>query len=324
VLRPACGLFAIVAVGLCLLCVSEALAQEPGREQSSQPTPVGSPQPAPSQRRADLLLPLGSLLVPGLGLWFQHAPARGLVYQGVFLGGWVGSHVVLDGKTVSIDDLDTFDGPTELGAWFRQLSGDAGFLSAYDSFHRSLPALQKSGKYTFLTEPDAPGALLKAPGELHFLKQKSTYVPVALAVALSFAGRVAGPEAGREFVPVRGRDAAFSAGLSYNAGVGEEALYRGYLMPLLQQRLGGRARTANGLQAAVFAAGHGDFSPLGFASHFGFGIYAGYLANRNRGSLRQNVFNHFLWDVVAVSGSLLTRQRDRDTRERLPNVVITF
>jgi membrane protease YdiL (CAAX protease family) len=79
------------------------------------------------------------------------------------------------------------------------------------------------------------------------------------------------------------------------------------------------------LDAAIFAAGHRDFVPSAFASHFAFGFYAGVLANRSRGSLRQDVFDHFMWDLIAVSGSFLTRQRDRpQTGPLLPTITIRF
>jgi membrane protease YdiL (CAAX protease family) len=129
---------------------------------------------------------------------------------------------------------------------------------------------------------------------------------------------------GKEFAPARGSDVAFSAGVAYNAGVGEEALYRGYVLPIVRQHVGGREWVANGLQAAVFAAAHGSFSPAAFASHFGFGYYAGYLANHNHGSLRQVVFTHFMWDAVALSGAFLTRQRDRIDPRAGPVVTTAF
>ena len=120
-----------------------------------------------------------------------------------------------------------------------------------------------------------------------------------------------GPDKDREFVPVKGRDAAFSFGLSYDAGVGEEAFFRGYLMPLFRQHLGGSRWLANGLQAGLFAAAHRDFDPRAFAFRLGYGLYAGQLVNRRGGGLRQSVFTHFIWDLITVSGELLARQRDR-------------
>jgi len=61
----------------------------------------------------------------------------------------------------------------------------------YDSFHRSLPSLQRRGEYSFLSASDAPAALLSAPVDIHLLARKSTYVPVGVALAIALTGGAA-------------------------------------------------------------------------------------------------------------------------------------
>ena len=264
--------------------------------------------PAPP-RGAELWLPLGSVIVPGLGQYAQGATRAGLAYTGASAGGY--ATFLLVGSNLSLDDLDDISARDELGAWAVQLGQDAGLLSAYDSFHRSLPALQAQGKYTFLARHDSTAALLKAPFEVSFLKRKSSYIPAALVLAAVVAARAVGPGEGREFAPVHPHDGLFALGLSYNAGVAEEALFRGYMMPVFRQHLGQRALPANALQSAFFAAAHGTLDPARLGFLFVSGLYDGHLVNRNKGSVRQTVFNHFVWDVLAVTGTLLTRERDR-------------
>src|SRR5262249_8836798 len=323
--RPLTCACPAIVLGLTVLFVGTTTthAQEPAAEQTG-PSPTGQ-HDAPSTRTAEFIGPVGSVFLPGVGQVLQRDWLGGSIYQGMFVAGWTASRTALHGRQVSVSDFTTFDGRTEWGVWALQLRTTAGSMSAYDAFQRALPHLQEAGKYAFVRESDTVTSLIRAPGEFHFLKDPATYVPLALVTVVSFARRVAGPTTGREFTPTAAHDVAFSAGLAYDAGVGEEMLFRGYLMPVVRQHLGDRAWTANELQAAAFAAAHGDFSPPGFAAHFGFGLYAGFLVARNRGSLKQAVFNHFIWDLVAVSGSFLTRQRDRTEGQLvLPRIVITF
>ena len=313
----------LFALTVLFACTSAAHAQELAVDQTG-PSPTGE-HDAASTRTAEFIGPIGSVFLPGVGQALHRDWLGGSIYQGMFVAGWTVSRTALDGRQVSVSDFATFDGRTELGVWALQLRTTAGSLSAYDAFQRALPRLQQAGKYAFVRESDTVTSLIRAPGDFHFLKDPATYVPLALVTVVSFARRVAGPTTGHEFTPTAAHDVAFSAGLAYNAGVGEEMLFRGYLLPVLRQHLGDRAWTANELQAAAFAAAHGDFSPSGLAAHFGFGLYSGFLVARNRGSLKQAVFNHFIWDLVAASGSFLTRQRDRTEGQLvLPPIVITF
>jgi len=298
-------------------------AQEPAAQSSEPPTP--QPEGGQSPPVAEFIGPIGSVFLPGFGQFLQGDIVRGTVYQGVFLAGWTMSRAALNGGRVSISDFRTFDGRTEWGVWAQQLRGTAGSISAYDAFRRALPALQKPGRYAFVRESDSIASVMRAPIHVTFLKDPLTYLPIALIAVTSFARRVAGPSAGREFASTPGHDIAFAAALAYNAGIGEEMVFRGYLMPVLQQHLGDRAWLANGLQALAFAADHGEFSPSAFAAHAGYGLYAGFVVQRNRGSLRQAVFNHFVWDLIAVSGAFLTRQRDRTRAQlSLPVMTVTF
>ena len=61
---------------------------------------------------------------------------------------------------------------------------------------------------------------------------------------------------GKRYLPFQLHDAAFTTTLAYGAGTGEEALFRGWLYPLLYQKLGRRAWMANGIQATIFGSLH--------------------------------------------------------------------
>jgi membrane protease YdiL (CAAX protease family) len=110
------------------------------------------------------------------------------------------------------------------------------------------------------------------------------------------------------YPPFRANDAAFAASLSLNAAVGEEALFRGWLLPMLTQKLGGRFWLANVLQAGLFGLGHPQAGP--FAVVIGGGAaYSGWLTRRNGWSVREAIFQHFWYDVAVVTASLLRDDR---------------
>src|SRR6266511_517195 len=88
-----------------------------------------------------------------------------------------------------------------------------------------------------------------------------------------------------QYLPFQTRDGAFVAAFSYNAGVGEEALFRGWLYPMLYQHLGRRAWLANGLQAGAFGALHAPQAGAFALDIAGSALYEGWLTRRNGWSI---------------------------------------
>jgi membrane protease YdiL (CAAX protease family) len=191
-------------------------------------------------------------------------------------------------------------------------------LSAWDAFHRAVPALQREGKYEFLTTRESLGDLMTAPFETEFLGRKTTWVSLAftgLAAGLVVASR----DPGVEYEPFRPRDAAFTGALSYNAAVGEEAVFRGWLLPMLNQNTGQRFWLANAIQAGIFGALHPDagaYAPVIAAS----ALYDGWVTRRNDWSIRESIFQHFWYDVAVVAATLLTDERQGRIQVTLPTI----
>jgi hypothetical protein len=231
-------LAAPIVVALSLTLTHPLPAQEPTAE-------LG---PRDARRGSQFLIPLGSLAFPGFGQYMHGALLPGAGYTGAALVGAVIGETA-NGEGFTLDEVRR-NGRDQLAYEGQHVVLSAGLLSAWDAFHRAVPALQQEGKYGFLTTRETLGDLLTAPFDVKFIGRWTTWVDLA------FTGIVAGwvladRDRGVAYEPFRARDAAFLTSLSYNAAVGEEAAFRGWLLPLFHQTLGERFWLANTLQAAI-------------------------------------------------------------------------
>ncbi|RYZ66020.1 MAG: CPBP family intramembrane metalloprotease, partial [Proteobacteria bacterium] len=98
----------------------------------------------------------------------------------------------------------------------------------------------------------------------------------------------------------RGGDVAVGSLVSYNAGTGEEAFFRGTLHPYLYENWNG-SWTANAVQGTVFGFAHGPKPYFQLAA----GWYFGWLNERNRFELGEGIFVHAWWDVWIITANLI-------------------
>ncbi|MFW6089713.1 MAG: CPBP family intramembrane glutamic endopeptidase, partial [Gemmatimonadota bacterium] len=151
-----------------------------------------------------------------------------------------------------------------------------------------------------------------------FLGRATTWANLAytgLVTGLVLAGR----DRGVDHEPFRGRDAAFAVALSYNAGVGEEAAFRGWLLPMLHQKTGQRFWLANAIQAGIFGAMHPDagaFAAVIAAS----ALYEGWVTRRDDWSIRESIFHHFWYDVAVTTATLLADERPSGIQLTFPTI----
>jgi hypothetical protein len=250
---------------------------------------------------SEFWIPLGSVFVPGLGQYMHGAPWPGVAYSAVTIGGYA---LASQGNAALSAPRD---GDDQLAFEGLHLAFTAGALSAWDAFHRAMPALRRVDKYAFYEPDEDLGDLLTAPLDLRFLGRWTTWVDLAFTAGVT-AYVLSEDGDGVRYPPFRANDAAFAASLSLNAAVGEEALFRGWLLPMLTQKLGGRFWLANVLQAGLFGLGHPQAGP--FAVVIGGGaVYSGWLTRRNGWSVREAIFQHFWYDVAVVTASLLRDDR---------------
>jgi hypothetical protein len=248
-------------------------------------------------RGAEFWTPFGSFLLPGLGQYIHGEPWVGLGYTATAVAGVIAGQDAPELSPLPRDAEDQF----ELAAL--QLWGTAGMLSAWDAFHRPMQAHRDVGKYGFLERDEDLGDLLTAPFDIRFLGRWTTLVDLAFTGFVTY-WVLENRNQGEAHPPLRGHDVAFTTSLSLNAAVGEEAFFRGWLLPMLTQK-SGRFWVANGLQAAIFGGLHASQ-----AESFAFAIaagafYSGWVTRRNEWSIREVIFQHFWYDVAVVTAELL-------------------
>lgn len=250
---------------------------------------------------SEFWIPLGSILVPGLGQYVHGAPWPGLAHTGSAAAGYLISGRGDATLSVPRDPVD------QLAYEGLHLAATAGMLSAWDAFHRALPAQRAASKYGFFASNEDLGELLAAPLDFRFLKRWTTLVDVAFTAGIT-TWVLTHDSGGSNDRPYRWHDAAFATSLSLNAAVGEEALFRGWLLPMLTQKLDRRFWLANFIQAGLFGLGHPQADA--FAVVIGAGaLYSGWQTRRNDWSIREVIFQHFWYDVAVVTATLLRDDR---------------
>jgi hypothetical protein len=268
----------------------------------------------PLRPGSEFRIPLASVLVPGIGQYVQRAPRTGVVYTGMAAAGVA---LVLNGTEDSTDfPRRTSSQIGDVGAAF---AGSASWLSAWDAFHRAVPAMQQRGKYGFLPpRRESVQQLLSAPFDIRFLKRWTTWVDLThtgLVTALILSDR----DADEAHYPFRPQEAAYAFTISGNAAVGEEAFFRGYLFPMLYQKTGQRFWMANTSQALIFTVGHG-VSPTLLITHTPWALWEGWLVRHNNWSIRESVFHHFWYDAAVFTSIALAEEKPTTVRIRFPSI----
>ncbi len=242
------------------------------------------------RERGYILGPLGSLLLPGFDQWVEGQFSSALIYSSVALGG-LSLASEAGNESTNISDIEEASDRQRQTLYGLQLYQTMGSLSAFHSFRTAVKSRTQTNDFKFLTKDEDTGDLLKAPFEFEHILKPTSYIPLGLLAAFIAAGWNEEP---RHF---RGKDAAFSLGVSYNAGVGEEALFRGYMMPALMNSLENEF-WSNAITSVTFAALHISSDNPYPLSQLALGYYFGWLTQKNNWTLAESIFIHTWWDVL--------------------------
>ncbi len=266
--------------------------------------------------------PLVSFLLPGFDQYMAGHLSSGLAYSSLWFGAnlWAGARLEkLDEQKDAIqwsslsrkqqqDYRDHEELPRQVSLSSQYITA-VGAMSAWHSFRTSVETQKAEGHYTFLKLEETPLDLLAAPFHFAYLERSTTWIPLLVAATFGALGGQGLPDEYQRD-PYNTADAAYAGAFSYNAGVSEEALFRGYLQPVLYENWGS-SEWSNLGQAVVFGVAHlGTIDkPL---PQIGMGYYLGWLHQKRDWTLGEGIFVHAWWDVIALSASYMVRLKDKE------------
>jgi hypothetical protein len=257
---------------------------------------------------------VGSTLLPGVGQIANGDYAVGAFQIGLTFA--LGrQYVILTDKPEYLEPTDRVDSRnfyirTNKTTFEADLYGtaltDLTFYSAFAAYRDARNAMGNAG-YDTPAPKESVTELAVAPYRWEYLRRPTTFIPVA--AALYFALTPATDER-YLFKPDRTitrstiRNGVFLQ--SEMVGVGEEAFFRGFLNNGLSDSLG--ANWGLVTSSAVFGLAHeGVGSQASIAQAMLFGLYLGWLQQRNSYDIREGVAIHFWWDFLVSLGMLKER-----------------
>ncbi len=256
-------------------------------------------RPSSLKPRSTVWPALASYVLPGFDQYWEGQTMYAISYSAVGIGGLslIQSNRKHEGKGSDfIKNSQDYPkaGYQVLGA---KIYDTAGSLSAYHSFKTAVRT--RKSEFAFIETEESVQDLLMAPIRFSEMTKPTVFIPLGLLAGLSLLGPKGkkGEKGNRASGIDRG---VWTSGISYGAGVGEEALFRGWMMPNLhastQSALG-----SNAIQAVIFGAAHyAEGQPLPIAQAL-MGGYLGWRTQANGYSLRESIFIHFWWDIIALS-----------------------
>ncbi len=279
-----------------------------------------------SAKKSLVIFPIASLFLPGLDQWLEGEFMAAALYSSIGAGAYYYSQTqeaVISNK-LKEDESPLFSNDEGIRTYAisNQLRFTAGCFSSYHSFQTAVESWKGAGEFKFLKSPDTPQSLLIAPFNYSFLSRWTTIVPFFLGATFTSTFYLLRQMAPDNFRPFTTSDLFFSTAFSFNAATGEEALFRGYLMPLFQHYFDNSFVSIT-LSASLFAAAHlGDIEIPWF--QFVMGIYEGWVTKRNGWSISESIFHHFWWDFFIFTSVYLISEEKELSKEMVFYYPISF
>ncbi len=288
-----------------------------------------NPSRRPDRPRLEILPQIASFILPGFDQWWEGQYIAGAAYSGTatfsVLLASSGSREIQDARDREAkaaressggadaneesqnSELDQ-KGFTERKVMLAlQTYQSMGGLSAYHSFRTSVQTRRPGGQYQFLTKEETPRQILQAPFRFDHLLRQSTIWPLAVGATIAVLITKAtadGIDSGELKDEIRrseftSADGLYAMGFSYNAGTHEEAVFRGWILPVTMEYVGSPF-WSNMITATLFAAAHlgSNSRPI---PQFLLGYYLGWRTQKNDWTISESIFIHTWWDVIAFA-----------------------
>lgn len=271
-----------------------------------------------------MLPALVSFLLPGFDQWVEGQYGPAAFYTGTATAGMFIAANALDenGEIIGsgISERNNNFRQYQLGS---QLYMAAGSFSAYASFRSAVRSRQAYGQFSFLNKEETTDELLASPFYFSNMIKPTTFLPLLLLTGLVAVELGQGSDSTFQTNGYNGSDFAYGAGFSYLAGTNEEALFRGWLMPVTMQWFKSPF-WSNMSTSLLFAAAH--ISPQNRVPwpQFVLGAYLGWVTQRNKWTLQESIFIHTWWDVIAFAAVYMDESRRDQAQIQVPLINASF
>ncbi|MBT4761581.1 MAG: CPBP family intramembrane metalloprotease [Bdellovibrionaceae bacterium] len=263
---------------------------------------------------------VATFILPGFDQWYEGQDSAGTFYTGLAVSG-----LALSLTTVSYDENNyayyETDAMEELSIIGGKTYQTAASLSAYASFRSSVRTQKPMGNFLFLKQEETVDELMLAPFDFSMIKRPTTYIPLGILAAymIDEISNIKNSDPR----PIGGNDIIFSGVISYEAGVEEEALFRGWLQPAMMQVFDSEFASV-AVTGALFGAAHpvidGQYPVIQTVA----GWYLGYLTVKNNWTLRESIFLHTWWDIIAFTGGFIANAQGGENVVYLPKFRMQF
>lgn len=287
------------------------------------------PKRNPTRPRGYILSPLLSWALPGLDQWIEGQESYGALYLGVHLGGLAyGSHYqrrvdeyqntsryqnLSEEEKENLAVHGEMERKRDLGS---QIFNGIRSISAYHAFRTAVATRRPYGSFTFLAKEETPSDIALAPFQFEYLTRMSTIIPLGIIAtyAMYVTGSNFDDDKEYEKDSLTRSDLFYSGAISYNAGVHEEAWFRGWFMPIFMEWTESEL-WSNTITAVIFALAHLNDQNQRPWPQLALGWHLGYVTQKNNWTLSESIFIHAWWDVFALLGQYQIKRKN-------PNAVL--
>jgi membrane protease YdiL (CAAX protease family) len=248
----------------------------------------------PERPRNFIFPPLLSAILPGFDQYVEGQSPYGFLYTTTAVAGLGLSYSFKDYGGYSLDTQNDKARLNQLGEEFYKIGLG---LSTYHSFRTAVRS--RPNDFSFLIQEEKPSDLLFSAFNFSYFSRPTTYLglPGILLAETLLSVLVNDKENSSKWHGLKGTDFLFALGLSSGAGISEEAVFRGWMMPASRYYLE-KDWAANLLTAILFGAMHlSKDNPFPIYQALT-GYYLGWVDIKNDWSIGEGIFIHTWLDVV--------------------------
>jgi membrane protease YdiL (CAAX protease family) len=284
---------------------------------------AGDGAPIEAGRAPGIIFPqVLSFFLPGFDQFWEGERLAGIAYSGVGIAALMieadqNHQAELRFSPQELQDeedrgVNSKDSNIRARNFARQTFQATGGISAYHSFRTATKYRKKIGQFAFLEKQDTIADVLRAPVNFSFLARSSTWIPLAIGGAFSLLSM--SPAADQIPEVLKPQDYLYSGLFSYNAGTHEEAVFRGWIMPVSRYYTDSDL-WSNLISSSLFALAHVSTVKVPLPQLL-LGFHLGYVTQKNHWSIAESVFIHVWWDVLAFLAIYQTPQDDLTGAQR--------